>query len=122
MKFQSEGKTKERYFVNVAGLAYDAYLVRYAAERPGLVSNKIFYLFLLLRCLFQYTLTKAKVIFDELEDENYYYSINIGICSYSGGGMQTVPHAIEDDGLFALSLFGPFSKLGVLLNTYRFYK
>ena len=66
-------------------------------------------------------MTKAKVFFDGQEDENYYYSINIGICSYSGGGMQTVPHAVEDDGLFALSLFGPFSKLGVLLNTYRFY-
>jgi YegS/Rv2252/BmrU family lipid kinase len=119
--YQAGGQTSKRYFANVAGMAYDAYLVRYACENPGMVSSKIFYLLLLLRCLFQYTLRKAKVFFDGQTDIDYYYSINIGICSYSGGGMQTVPHAIEDDGLFALSLFGPFSKLGVLLNTYRFY-
>ena len=76
VNYQFEGQSQKRYFANVAGLAYDAYVVRYAAERPGIVSNKILYLFLLFRCLFQYTLTKAKVFFDGNEDENYYYSIN----------------------------------------------
>ena len=121
VKYQSEGKILERYFANVAGLAYDAYLVRYAGENPGMVSSKVFYLMLLLKCLFRYKLRKALVVFDDQTDENYYYSINIGVCSYSGGGMQTVRHAVEDDGLFALSLFGPLTKLGVILNTYRFY-
>ena len=35
--------------------------------------------------------------------------------------MQFVPHAIPDDGLLALTVAGPISKLGVLLNSWRFY-
>lgn len=35
--------------------------------------------------------------------------------------MRIVPHAQPDDGLLALTVAGPVSKLGVLVNTPRFY-
>ncbi len=119
--YHAEGKERKRYFANVAGLAYDAFVVRYADSHKGWMTNRFFYLMMVLRCLFMYRLRRARVVFGQQSREDYYYTINVGICKYSGGGMSLVPHAQYDDGLLALTLAGPISKLGVLLNTYRFY-
>jgi diacylglycerol kinase family enzyme len=56
----------------------------------------------------------------KVEDE--FYTINVGLCRYSGGGMQLVPHAIPDDGLLALTFARKLPKLEVLLQSGRFYK
>ncbi len=110
-----------RYFANVAGMAYDAFVVKYAEANKHLVRNRFVYLLLILRCLFQYRLQRARVRFDGQERVDRFYTINAGIARYSGGGMRLTPHAVYDDGRLALTLAGPVSKLGVLLNTWRFY-
>lgn len=119
--FIKNGVQDHRYFVNVAGLAYDAFVVEYADRYKKWIIHKLLYLLMVVRCLFLYRLPKAKVIFDNKTDEDFYYTINIGIAKYSGGGMRLVPHADPTDGLLALTLARKVSKLGVLLNTYRFY-
>lgn len=119
--FMKDKTQHERYFVNVAGMAYDAFVVEYAERYKKWIIHKLLYLLMVVRCLFLYRLPKAKVIFDNKTDEDFYYTINIGISKYSGGGMQLVPHANPTDGLLALTLARKVTKLGVLLNTYRFY-
>ncbi len=114
--YYSEGEKLERYFVNVAGMAYDAFIGKKSAERKGGVS-KLVYLSLVLKYLFSYENKKAAVIFGDQDFEAKFYSINIGICKYSGGGMQLVPHAIPDDGLLALTYDGGLSKLEILKIT-----
>ena len=122
LHYHRDGEIRKRYFANVAGLAYDAFVVK---EMMGMKSSflpgKILYLYMVLRCLFRYQLLKAKVSYDGKEVSDFFYTINAGICSYSGGGMQLVPHAIPDDGKLALTLAGRLSKLSILLNSYRFY-
>lgn len=115
-----EGKEGQRYFGNVAGLAYDGFLCKKMSEKKDF-SNAIGFLWLTLKELFKYKLRPAKVIFDEHRITNHFYTINIGICRYSGGGMQFVPHAIPDDGLLALTMAGPLSKWDVIFNSWRFY-
>lgn len=119
--FQKDGVEQQRYFVNVAGMAYDAFVVRYAEQHRRWIVHQFFYLLMILRCLFLYRLPKAKVTFDGQTVEDHFYTINIGIGRYSGGGMRLVPHADPADGLLALTIARRVSKLGVLLNTYRFY-
>ena len=121
LEYKFEGNHKTRYFVNVAGLAYDAFVVRYIEKNKKKVRNQFFYLMMIMRCLFKYALRKARVKFDNKEEEGLFYTINIGICKYSGGGMSLVPHATPDDGQLALTLAGKVSKLSILLNTWRFY-
>lgn len=113
-------KKIERYFINVAGMAYDAFGVQ-LSEGKNWSFPKIQYLFLALRGLFKYKIHRAKLIFDDKEVVDFFYIINVGICKYSGGGMQLVPHAVPDDGIFALTFARKLSKLAVILNTYRFY-
>ncbi len=119
--FLKNGKTQKRYFANVAGMAYDAFVVKKTAQQSGIFSNKLFYLISLMRYLFQYKLQKAKIKFNDIELTDYFYTINVGICRFAGGGMEIIPHAVPNDGQLAITIAGKFSKLSVLVNTYRFY-
>ncbi len=116
-----EGQEHRRYFVNVAGMGYDAYVAKMAEAEKGRVSSKLFYFYMVFKCLADYTLQKAKVIFDGEEIEDTFYTIHAGICRYSGGGMRFVPHALVDDGRLALTLIRNISKWGIVVNMYRLY-
>ncbi len=118
---KEDGSTGSRYFLNVAGMAYDAFVARYMLQSEMPFSNKIIYLFLIFKCLFAYTLRKAKVFFDGQEAAHAFYTVNVGLCRYSGGGMQFVPHAKPNDGQFALTYAKELSKVGVMLATPYFY-
>lgn len=118
--FENE-KPVQRYFINVAGLSYDAFVVRYAEQKKHLMGNRFFYLWMILTCLFKFRLPKGRLEFDGKQVSDFFYTINVGICKYSGGGMQIVPQAIPDDGLLALTYALKVSKIGVILNTWRFY-
>jgi diacylglycerol kinase family enzyme len=117
-----EGQARVRYFANVAGLAYDGYVVRYTEQKAPRFSGKIYYLWVVLRCLFQYSLQSAVLRFGGQEVKDRFYTINAGIGRYSGGGMQLVPQADPRGDALALTYAGPISKLGIVLNTYRFYQ
>ncbi len=121
VSFQNENGRGERYFMNVAGLAYDAFIAKKSNENPNFTRNKFFYFYLVLRCLFQYKPQRVRIEFDEQTVDNQYYTINIGICKYNGGGMRLVPQAIPDDGLFALTTVGNMSILGVIASTPYLY-
>ena len=115
--YYKNGEQHQRYFANVAGLAYDAYLTQKKEESNPRIWPKIYYLWLVLKYLFKYRLKKARVVYDGEEVTDYCYTINIGICRYSGGGMQIVPHAVPDDGQLALTIARRVSKAEVLLYT-----
>lgn len=118
-KYQRDGISEQRYFVNVAGLAYDGYIGQQMVQHR--VTNRLQYLWLVTRYLFQYRLTKARIRYDQRQVEDFFYTINVGLCRYSGGGMQLVPQAVPDDGLFALTFARRLQKWEVLVQTPRFY-
>ncbi len=119
VEYFAEGETRKRYFINVAGMAYDGFIGKKLTQKPA--QNRLHYLLMVAQYLLEYQLTGARILFDGQAVEDKFYTINIGLCRYSGGGMQLVPHAIPDDGLFALTYAGALSKAEVLLQTPRFY-
>jgi diacylglycerol kinase (ATP) len=116
LQYSQNGKTKERYFVNVAGLAYDAFVTSRKVEGSATFLPQVYYLWQVVACLFQYDLRKANIRFNNKVITNRFYTINIGICKYSGGGMQLVPHADPQSGELALTIAGPVSKAAILLH------
>lgn len=117
--FQRDGQPESRFFINIAGMAYDAYIARQLDKHRFV--NRMQYLLMVGQYLFRYRLTPARLHFNGQTAEDSFYTINIGICRYSGGGMQLVPQAIPDDGLFALTFARRLPKWEVLLSTPRFY-
>ncbi len=114
-----EGNKHKRYFVNVAGMAYDGYIGKLTSHKKTV--SKFIYLYLVITQLFNYKNRKAAVIFNNEEVEAPFYSVNLGICKYSGGGMQLVPHAIPDDGLMALTYDTGLSKFQIVTMTPRLF-
>ncbi|HRI60167.1 MAG TPA: diacylglycerol kinase family lipid kinase, partial [Saprospiraceae bacterium] len=120
IKYFCDGQLKERFFINVAGMAYDGFIGKKLSENR--ITNRIQYLLLVAKYLFEYKLLKARILFDnQAAVEDFFYTINVGLCRYSGGGMQFVPQAVPDDGLFALTFARRLPKWEVLLQTPRFY-
>ena len=117
--FMQDGQPATRYFVNVAGMAYDGFIGKKLIEKPA--KNKAQYLLAVAKYLLEYRLSKARISYDAQTVDDFFYTINIGLCRFSGGGMQLVPHAVPDDGLFALTFARKLSKLEVMLQTPRFY-
>lgn len=111
-----------RYFINVAGMAYDAFVARKAYESKSfLLKGKLKYLFLVASQLLAFRPVKFKLWIDGAALEDFFYTINVGICKYSGGGMQLVPHADPAGACFGITTAGNISKLAVLVNTPRFF-
>lgn len=121
VNYQSEGGASVRYFANVAGLAYDAFVVDRIDKSGTWVRGRMIYLLFIMACLFRYKLRKARVMIDDQPFEGRFYTINVGICKYSGGGMQFVPHANPADGKLAYTTAGDLSFFDVLRATPYFY-
>jgi diacylglycerol kinase family enzyme len=110
--------------MNIAGLAYDAFVVRYMLqeERGAWLPRTLQYFYLIVRCLFAYEPQRVKVVLDgvEIADESI-YTVHVGICRYSGGGCTMTPHAVPDDGLFAVTIIRKVSPWNALFSTPLFY-
>lgn len=115
------GEQRQRHFLNVAGMGYDAYVTHASMKRSRWLTDKLFYLYLILSCTLSYKTKRARVTFNGQTVEEDWYSMAMGICRYNGGGAQFVPHAIPDDGLLALTLIKKVSAWEVVKNSRRFY-
>ncbi len=98
-----------RYIANVAGGGLDAHTIKLfnhskAKGRKG----KWLYLWSLIRAFFGYKSPGVKLwIDDKLVYNDLLFSFAIGICKFNGGGIQQLPLATADDGLFDITLIRP---------------
>lgn len=100
---------QSRYMANVAGTGFDAAVNRCFThlQKKGRRSRWL-YSWSMIRTYFRYKSTGMKVwIDDRLVYNNLLFSMAIGICKYNGGGMQQLPQAVADDGMFDVSLIRP---------------
>lgn len=122
IRYDDGQKLQQRYFVNVAGMGYDAkvcYLTNCLKERGK--SGAFLYLVNLFLCLIKYKTTKVQIKVDGKSYEGMMLSLTVGIGKFNGGGMMQLPEALPDDGLFDLTLIGNVSKFDVLKNVKRLF-
>lgn len=120
--YSSGGKRHIAYFINIAGMAYDAYVTYHTNMSRGSGSTgKFYYLWMLFKCLMSYSAVEATVVTDRERRNGKYFSMCAAICKYNGNGMMQAPGAIPDDGLFDLTLIGNLSKVGISLQTPKLY-
>ena len=98
---ETENKSKT-YFNNVAGLGYDGYIVHKLKTLKHFGS--IAYLLSGLAGLFFYKKTVFKITFNNKSIETNCLMALIGICKFSGGGMQFTKDVNTADGLFDITL------------------
>ena len=115
------GEAACRYFINVAGLGYDAFVTYASQTRKRWFSSTLFYFYLIITASFRYRPQVLRVRFDGELRQGLFYSIALGLCRYNGGGAQFVPHAEPFDGRFALTLIDRVSLWDLLVHAPKFY-
>ena len=106
-----------RYVANVAGVGFDASLLRRITrlQKTGRL-NGLRRLWCVLRTYFGYKSPGMKIWIDNHRLYNgFLFSIALGICKYNGGVNQ-LPDAVADDGLWDLSLVKPLHFWHVLFR------
>jgi YegS/Rv2252/BmrU family lipid kinase len=121
--FHEDGSRKERHFINIAGIGYDAFVTFDTNRKKEMGGGgKIAYMLSLLGSLMKYSHQNISVMADgQFLFTGELYSANIGICKFNGGGMMQVPYAISDDGLFDITIFRRMNKLTVIRNVKRLF-
>lgn len=123
VKYQKKQNRDNRYFVNIAGMGYDALVAHKTnkMKQKGM-GGALVYLFNLVQSLFQYQVanleikSRGHIIF-----KGKVFSMSIGICKYNGAGMMQLPNAIADDGLFDVTIIRKMSKMKVIRNIKNLY-
>ena len=113
---------KKRYFINIAGIGFDAVVVRRTnLQKEKGRSGKAIYFWNLLKSLMLYKHTKTKIIIDGKQITNEVFTISLGIGKYSGGGMMQTPNARHDDGLFDITVIRKMRKGEIIKNLKLLY-
>ena len=119
--------TGTRYFVNVAGVGFDAEVANRAdRSRQGIgkvVGGNLPYLSALFTTLLRYhnQYVQLEVDGEPMAVRDKVYSVVVANCQYFGGGMRVAPDADMADGLFDVVIMGNFSKLETIRNVPRLY-
>ena len=115
---------KRRYFVNVAGMGYDAVVAaKTNKDKEHGKGGVLTYLKNLFTSLLFYKHTNTEIIIDNngKSHKSKTFSLSVGICKYNGGGMKQLPNAIPDDGLFDITLIKKLGKFTVLKQVKNLY-
>ena len=123
VKYRYASDEEKRYFVNIAGMGYDALVAKKTNTLKQMGKGGVItYMISLLTGLFQYENTELTI---EADGKKVYsgqvFSLSIGICKFNGGGMMQLPNAIPNDGLFDVTLIEKTTKMRVIRNIKNLY-
>ena len=108
-----------RYFNNVAGLGYDGFIVNKLKKLKPFGS--LSYLLAGAYGLLFYKKSVFKVSFDEIEVETNCLMTILGICKYSGNGMQFTKDVHTSDGYLDLTIAKNITLIDMILNLPKLY-
>lgn len=120
--FRNKERTLHRYFVNIAGLGFDAMVVKKTNRlKDSGKSNPFIYKYNILTSLFSFKSPRATIEVDGKSVTNRVFSVSVGICKFNGGGMMPLPDAKADDGLFDLTVIKKIARWDVIRSMKRLY-
>jgi YegS/Rv2252/BmrU family lipid kinase len=120
--YYENNEKKERYFVNIAGMFFDAVVTKNTNKSKDKNKSGTFsYLLNLLSTLFNYRSQKAELHIDEKIIKEKIFTMAVGICKYSGGGMKMLPSAIPNDGLFDVMIIKDLPKIQVIRHIKKIF-
>ncbi len=117
LTYGPEGRV--RYFINVAGLAYDAHVVR-RSETLG-QKHRLLYPALTVAYLGSFSPPALELRYGDEVVADRFHTINFGIGRYNGGGMRLVPQADPTGDTLALTYATALPIARILTNGWRFF-
>lgn len=123
VKYYKKGQPCQRYFINGAGIGFDATVVAATDRLPKFFGGTIPYLTGLVRSFLGYRNKKITLkVGEKAVEQAKVLSVVVANGRYFGGGMHIAPEASLDDGLFDMIIVGDFGKIELLRIFPRVYK
>ncbi|MEW6663113.1 MAG: diacylglycerol/lipid kinase family protein [Bacillota bacterium] len=108
------GRIDGRYFLNIAGIGFDAQVAKEVNDSFKFLGGTKAYLAAVFKVLITYRNLPLRVEMDAQTWEGKALFVAVGNGQYVGGGMRVVPQAVLDDGLLHLCIAGDVGKLDAL--------
>ncbi|HOU02246.1 MAG TPA: diacylglycerol kinase family lipid kinase [Bacteroidales bacterium] len=117
LTYHNGSEQNKRYFINIAGLGFEALVVRKTnRQKDRGRSNQTIYFFNLLTSLIAYKKTNVALEIDGRQYSAKIFSINVGNGRYCGGGMRQTPEALPDDGLLDITVIREMGRIEIIKN------
>jgi len=118
IEFLNEDR-KPVFFNNLAGVGFDGFVVSKVDKYKHF--GAISYLFGAAMGLFSFKNFKSKVVVNNREISTRTLMVLIGLCKYSGGGMQLTKEVNPFDGLFDISIAKDLGKFDIMKNLSKLF-
>lgn len=122
VEYRKNGQASQRFFVNAAGIGFDAAAVESTERMPKYFGGTIPYLAGLLRTMLSYRNKSVVLGIDERNEAARILSVIVSNGNYLGGGMHVAPDASMDDGLLDVVVIGDVGKFDLLKSLPMIYK
>ena len=122
VEYRKDNQLQKRYFINSAGIGFDAETVAITQKLPKFLGGTLPYLTGLFCSFLGY---RNKAVTLTIGDQSQNVRILTLVAAngkYFGGGMQIAPEAQVDDNLLDVVIIGNISKLGLLKALPSVYK
>jgi diacylglycerol kinase (ATP) len=123
VKFIQAGLEKNRFFVNMAGMGYDAMVAEKTnKQKDEGKAGPMSYFVNIFSSLFSFEEAHTEVLVDGEEVLRApVFTMNVGVCKYNGGGMMQLPKAIPDDGNLDMTVITKLSRFRVMRSVRKLY-
>jgi YegS/Rv2252/BmrU family lipid kinase len=112
----------KRYFINIAGLGFEALVVKKTNKQKDKGrSSQTIYFFNLLSSLLSYKKIQSEITIDGKSSSCNVFSINVGNGRYCGGGMRQTPEALPDDGLLDITVIRDMTRIEIIKSLKLLY-
>ncbi len=122
VSYGGEEGPKRRYFVNAAGLGFDAEVVSRRNGFNRYLKGTIPYLVSLATTLLSYQNKDVTVCIDGIQDTRRVNALVIALGCYFGGGMRIAPQAVLDDDRFDVVTIGDVGRMELVYNVPGVYR
>jgi diacylglycerol kinase (ATP) len=114
------GNMEKRFFVNIAGMGFDAMVAEKTNEdKDKGKGSPLSYFINIFTSLFSFKIARTKITLDGREIKTEVFSMTAAIGQYNGGGMRQAPRSCPDDGLFDLTIIRKIGKFKVIRNVIK---
>jgi YegS/Rv2252/BmrU family lipid kinase len=122
ISYYNDNTQEKRYFINIAGLGFEALVVKKTNKQKDKGrSNQAIYFYNLLSSLISYKKINSVITIDGKSSSCNIFSINVGNGRYCGGGMRQTPEALPDDGLLDITVIRDMSRIEVIKSLKLLY-
>jgi len=122
VEYWKNGQSLQRFFVNAAGIGFDAAVVKTTERLPKYFGGTVPYLAGMLRSLFGYRNKSVVLRIGDKVEATRILNVVVANGSYFGGGMHVAPEAKLDDSLLDVVVIGDIGKFELLKALPMVYK